>query len=62
MPVRLTLREAAEALRIPERTLRWWRTCGTGPRSSTLGGRVFYDAADLDAWVNAEKAATSRGG
>jgi hypothetical protein len=59
---RLTLREASEYLHIPENTLRWYRTCGTGPRSFTLGGKVFYDVADLDGWVESQKAATARGG
>ena len=58
---RLTLKEAAARLNIPENTLRWYRTCGTGPCSYRLGGRVFYDAEDLDAWVDAERAATARG-
>ena len=59
---RLTLRQASEYLNIPVNTLRWYRTCGTGPRSYSLGGKVFYDKADLDAWVATEKAATARGG
>lgn len=58
----MTLREAAELLNIPENTLRWYRTTGDGPRSYKLGGKVFYDAADVDAWVADQKAATVRGG
>ena len=27
-----------------------------------VGGKVFYDRADLNAWVATEKAATARGG
>jgi predicted DNA-binding transcriptional regulator AlpA len=59
---RLTLPEASEYLNIPVNSLRWFRTCGTGPRSYKLGGKVFYDRGDLDAWVEAAKAATVRGG
>jgi len=59
---RLTLRQASEYLNIPVNTLRWYRTCGTGPRSYSLGGKVFYDRADLNAWVATEKATTARGG
>jgi len=33
MSDRLTLREASEYLNIPVNTLRWYRNCGTGPRS-----------------------------
>lgn len=62
MSQRLTLAEAAEYLHVPANTLRWWRTCGTGPVSYTLNKRVFFDLADLDAWVSAQKSATARGG
>lgn len=62
MSDRLTLRQASEYLNIPVNTLRWYRTCGTGPRSYSLGGKVFYDRADLNDWVATEKAATARGG
>jgi hypothetical protein len=37
MSDRLTLRQASEYLNIPVNTLRWYRTCGTGPRSYSLG-------------------------
>lgn len=53
----MTLKRAAEYLSIPENTLRWYRTIGTGPASYRLGGRVFYDRAVLDEWTNAEKLA-----
>jgi hypothetical protein len=62
MAERLTLREASNYLHIPENTLRWYRTTGTGPRSYRLAGKVFYDRDDLDAWAGAQKAATVRGG
>lgn len=53
MSERLTLKEAAKYLRVAENTLRWWRTCGTGPRSYRLSGRVYFDLPDLQAWENA---------
>ncbi|WP_082980912.1 helix-turn-helix domain-containing protein [Mycolicibacter heraklionensis] len=58
----MTLQQASAYLNIPANTLRWWRTSGTGPRAYRLGGRVFYDRADLDSWADAEKLATIRGG
>lgn len=58
----MTLREASIYLHIPENSLRWYRTTGDGPRSYKLGGKVFYDRADCDAWVESQKAATARGG
>jgi predicted DNA-binding transcriptional regulator AlpA len=54
--------ELAEQFGIPQGTLRWWRHKGEGPRSFKLGRTVFYDAADVAAWVEAEKTKTARGG
>lgn len=62
MVERLALRAASQYVGIPENTLRWWRQSDTGPRSYALGGKVFYDIADLDQWVEEQKAASARGG
>jgi len=32
-----------------------------GPRSFKLGHTVFYDQADVTAWIESQKAATGRG-
>ncbi|GAB2473613.1 hypothetical protein GCM10027030_05160 [Luteococcus sediminum] len=58
----LTVDEAAALLRRTPGTLRWWRHAGQGPRSFTLGRRVYYDRADLMAWIEAEAQRTARGG
>ncbi len=50
----LTITEAAELLRAPVATLRYWRHLGTGPRSFRLGRRVLYRRDDLHAWINAQ--------
>jgi predicted DNA-binding transcriptional regulator AlpA len=50
----LTLPEAAEVLRAPVATLRYWRHLGTGPRSFRLGRRVVYRLADVRAWIDAQ--------
>ena len=50
----LTLPEAAEVLRAPVATLRYWRHLGTGPRSFRLGRRVVYRLADVHAWIDAQ--------
>ncbi len=50
----LTITEAAELLRAPVATLRYWRHLGTGPRSFRLGRRVVYRRDDLQAWVDAQ--------
>jgi hypothetical protein len=53
-PELLTIVEAAELLRAPVATLRYWRHLGTGPRSFRLGRRVLYRADDLRNWVDAQ--------
>ena len=50
----LTIDEAAELLRAPVATLRYWRHLGTGPRSFRLGRRVLYRRDDLHAWIDAQ--------
>ncbi|WP_190263738.1 helix-turn-helix domain-containing protein [Glutamicibacter nicotianae] len=46
------IEEAAEFLRVPVATLRYWRHQGTGPKSARIGGRVMYKQADLENWIN----------
>ncbi len=53
-PELLTILEAAELLRAPVATLRYWRHPGTGPRSFRLGRRVLHRRDDLRAWVDAQ--------
>ena len=53
-PELLTITEAAELLRAPVATLRYWRHLGTGPRSFRLGRRVLYRSDDLRNWVDAQ--------
>jgi len=45
----LTITEAAQLLRAPVATLRYWRHLGTGPHSFRLGRRVLYRRDDLRA-------------
>jgi predicted DNA-binding transcriptional regulator AlpA len=47
----LTMEEAAERLRTPISTLRFWRNRSTGPRSARLGRRIFYRESEVAAWV-----------
>ena len=46
-PDLLTISEAAEVLRAPVATLRYWRHLGTGPHSFRLGRRVLYRVAPM---------------
>lgn len=61
-PTRLSTTEASNYTGIPASTLRYWRHNHTGPASYSIGARVVYDLADLDAWIAEQKAATVRGG
>ena len=54
-PELLTITEAAELLRAPVATLRYWRHLGTGPRSFRLGRRVLYRSDDLRIWIDARR-------
>jgi excisionase family DNA binding protein len=54
-PELLTIAEAAEVLRTPVATLRYWRHRNTGPRSFRLGRRVLYRRDDLHAWIDAQR-------
>ncbi len=47
----LTEAEAARLLRIAPRTLRWWRSKGTGPPYVRLGRRVMYRRAAVLKWL-----------
>lgn len=57
----LTLEEAADRLRTPASTLRFWRNRRTGPVSIKVGRRVMYREADIEAWIEAQFAAAERG-
>lgn len=48
----VTLDEAAELLRTPVSTLRYWRSTNTGPKSARIGRRVVYRRDDLDRWLD----------
>lgn len=58
----LTTRQVSELTGIPEASLRYFRHCGTGPASFALGRRVVYRRSELVKWIEAQEAATTRGG
>lgn len=43
--------EAADYVGLSFGTLNIYRYRGVGPKGSRIGGRVYYDRADLDAWM-----------
>ena len=47
----LTQREAADLLRLSERTLERLRVTGTGPVYVKANRRVLYREADLEEWI-----------
>jgi excisionase family DNA binding protein len=57
-PYLLTITEAADLVRAPVATLRYWRHLGTGPRSFRLGRRVLYRRDDLHDWIAQQRAET----
>jgi predicted DNA-binding transcriptional regulator AlpA len=59
-PELLTIAEAADVLRAPVATLRYWRHRNIGPRSFRLGRRVLYRRADLRTWIDAQAAKSPR--
>lgn len=54
----LKIDAVADWLNVPPGTLRYWRHIGSGPRSAKLGRRVVYRAGDVQAWLDAQFAAT----
>lgn len=50
--VMLTIAEAAEVVRAPVATLRYWRHLGIGPRSFRVGRSVRYWRGDVVAWLH----------
>jgi excisionase family DNA binding protein len=52
---RLTVKEAAEYLRVGVQTLNNLRVKGGGPPYIKMGAAVRYDTEDLDAWIDQKK-------
>lgn len=48
----LDINEAADLLRIPPATLRWWRCQGKGPRAVKFGRHVRIDRRELRRWIS----------
>jgi excisionase family DNA binding protein len=55
-PDLLTITEAADILRTPVNTLRYWRQLGTGPASFRIGRHVVYRRSDVLAWIDNQQA------
>jgi DNA-binding transcriptional MerR regulator len=44
--------EAAAYIRLPARTLEYYRSRGVGPSFLRVGRRIFYRRAELDLWLD----------
>lgn len=53
---RIDRENAAKALGFSPKTLAQWQWKGIGPRARRVGGRVFYDWADIQAFQRGEAA------
>jgi len=58
----LVTKRVSEEYGIPESTLRYYRHCSTGPASFRMGRRVVYRRAEIEKWISAQEAASTRGG
>jgi predicted DNA-binding transcriptional regulator AlpA len=47
----LTLPEVSERLRVPIKTLRYWKREGKGPKGVRLGTRLVYRESEVDAYI-----------
>lgn len=50
----VTEKKAAEMMAVPAGTLRYWRHqgAGRGPNYVRLGGRIKYDVAEIEAFID----------
>lgn len=44
--------EVAQWVRQNQRTLRYWRAQGIGPKWAKLGRRIVYRRSDVQAWID----------
>jgi predicted DNA-binding transcriptional regulator AlpA len=59
MPNRLlSVRELADLLQVPVRTLYQWKLRGDGPQPMRVGRYLRYDPADVAHWLDVRKAAS----
>ena len=57
----LTTPEAAALLRVNPQTLYRWRRRGGGPDYTTVGRKVFYETAVLEAWLTGQRRQSNHG-
>jgi hypothetical protein len=60
-PAYYTTPEIAERYRTPEKTVRYWRAIGYGPKGTRVGVRVLYPRAEVERY-DTELAQQARSG
>jgi excisionase family DNA binding protein len=55
----LTVREVAELLQVPVRTIYDWRYRGLGPPAIRVGRHVRYEPNEVDRWLASQKGSSS---
>lgn len=59
----LSTQQVEEETGIPAGTLRYWRATNQGPASFALTAKkIVYRRSELEKWIAAQEAATTRGG
>ncbi len=58
----LSTKQVEETYGFNQGTLRYWRHCDEGPASFRLGRRVVYRRSEIEKWISAQEAASTRGG
>ena len=53
----LTLSDAAEILKVPVNTLRWWRQLGTGPEFFKIGRHLVTTVGDVRGFIRQQRLA-----
>jgi len=53
----LTLSEAAEILKVPVNTLRWWRQLGKGPEFFKIGRHLVTTVGDVRRFIREQRRA-----
>lgn len=57
----MAISDVSAATGIAAGTLRYWRHINEGPASFKMGRRVMYRRDDVEAWIAAQRAKSTRG-
>lgn len=60
LPALMTIPQVAGVLGVPDRTLRYWRYRGTGPKAIKVGRHVRYQRAEIERYLRELQTGASR--